>query len=108
MADGNFLTAIGVDPQLVTAGGAGGLVKALITKQKVLDAMASITVGALVANYAGKPSVDILASLEVAGMHLTLRPEVGAFFTGIFAFWIVATIGTKLRAKFGKDDGAPP
>ena len=107
MADGNFLTAIGIDPQLVTAGSAGGLVRALIGKLKVPDAMASMVVGAAVANYGGIPLATLLSGVGIAGLHINLRPEVGGFFAGIFAFAIVAYIGSKLRDKFGgpKGDG---
>lgn len=101
MADGNFLTSIGLDPQLITAGSAGGLVKALIGKQRVPDSIASIVVGAMVANYAGAPFASLLSSVEVFGVHMTLRPEVGGFFAGIFAYGFVAWVGRKLREKLG-------
>jgi hypothetical protein len=104
MADGNFLAALGIDTQLVTAGAAGGLVKALIGKQKVVDGMASMIVGAMVANYAGGPMAAMLSAVEVFGTRLSLRPEVGGFFVGIFAFALVAGVGAKLRERFG--DGA--
>lgn len=104
MADGNFLTSIGIDPQLVTAGSAGGLVKALIGKQKVVDAVASMVVGALVSNYGGTPFASMLSSVEMFGLRFTLKPEVGGFFAGIFAFAIVAFIGSKLREKFGNGE----
>lgn len=104
MADGNFLASIGIDPQLITAGAAGGMVKALIGKQRVLDSIASMVVGAMVSNYAGVPFATMLSGIEIAGLRLNLRPEVGGFFAGIFAFAIVAAIGTKLRDKFGADD----
>lgn len=101
MTDGNFLTSIGIDPQLVTAGSAGGLVKALIGKQRVLDAIASMVVGAMVSNYAGAPFASLLSSVELFGLRINLRPEVGGFFAGIFAYAIVAFLGSKLREKFG-------
>ena len=107
MPDGNFLSAFGLDPQLLTAGAGGGLVKALIGKQKVLDAMASMTVGAMTANYVGAPFASLLGSVELFGLRMNLRPEVGAFFAGIFAFWIVERIGNLLRKKFG-DEGSQP
>lgn len=101
MPDGNFLQSIGVDPQLVTAGSAGGLVKALIGKQRIPDAIASMIVGAMVSNYAGAPFASLLSSVEVFGLRFNLRPEVGGFLAGIFAYAIVALIGSKLRDKFG-------
>lgn len=101
MADGNFLTSIGLDPQLITAGTAGGLVKALIGKQRIPDAVASMLVGAMVSNYAGTPFASLLSSVELFGLRINLRPEVGGFFAGIFAYAIVAYIGGKLREKFG-------
>lgn len=106
MADGgNFLTSIGLDPQLITAGTAGGLVKAVMGKQKIVDASASMLVGAMVSNYAGGPAVLILAGVEMFGMKLNLRPEVGGFFVGIFAFALVSYIAGKLRDKFGSGNG---
>lgn len=104
MADGNFLTSIGLDPQLVTAGSAGGLVKALIGKQKVLDAIASMVVGAMMSNYAGTPFAAMLSSIEMFGLRVNLRPEVGGFFAGIFAFAIVSFLASKLREKFGSGE----
>lgn len=104
MADGNFLTSIGIDPQLVTAGSAGGLVKALIGKQRVLDAVASMVVGAMVSNYGGAPMAAMLSGIELFGLRMNLRPEVGGFFAGIFAYSIVAFIGSKLREKFGNGE----
>lgn len=102
MADGgNFLTSIGLDPQLITAGSAGGLVKALIGKQKVPEAVASMLVGAAVSNYFGNPLATMLSSVEIGGLHFSFRPEVGGFFAGIFAYAIVSLIGSKLRDRFG-------
>jgi hypothetical protein len=104
MADGNLLSSIGIDIQLVTAGSAGGLVKALMGRQKVLDATASMIVGAMVSNYAGGPAATLLSGIEMFGLKMNLRPEVGGFFVGIFAYAIVAFVGSKLREKFGKED----
>lgn len=103
MADGNFLTSLGIDVQLVTAGSAGGLVKALVWKQKVFDACASMVVGALIANYFGASAASMLSSIEMFGVRPSLRAEVGAFFVGIFAFLLVEQVAKLIRAKFGKD-----
>lgn len=103
--DGNFLSSIGLDPQLITAGSAGGLVKALIGKQKVIDSIASMVVGAIMANYSGAAVASLLSSIEVFGQRINLRPEVGGFFVGVFAYAIVAYLGTWLREKYGGGNG---
>lgn len=107
MADGNFLHALGIDAQLITAGSLGGLVKALMSKQRVFDAMASMVVGAAVSNYAGAALATLISSVELFGARMSLRPEVGGFFAGIFAYAIVAFIGIKLREKFGSGEQKP-
>lgn len=105
MAEWNFLSSVGVDPQLVTAGSAGGLVRALMRRQKALDAIAGVIVGAIVSNYFGGPASAFLSGIEVSGVKINLQPAVGGFFVGLFAFAIIDIIGFMLRDKFGQ--GAP-
>lgn len=106
-SDWNLFTLLGLDPQLLTAGSAGGLVKAFFAKEKWAESVVSMISGALCANYFGVPAVSLLAAVELFGGKMTLRPEVGGFFVGLFAFIIVGFIGSKLRARMENGDAKP-
>lgn len=101
MSDGNFLTSIGLDPQLLTAGFAGGIVKSLIGRQSVYAAVASMIVGALMANFCGTPAARLLSSIEIMGLKMEISTAVGGFFVGIFAYAIVDLVSRKFADKLG-------
>lgn len=106
MADWNLFQAVGVDPQLVTAGTAGGMVKALVWRQKLVPAIASMLVGAAVASYAGAPLAKALSKIDLFGLRVEMAPELGAFLAGIFAYWGIEIIASKLTKT--KDEEPRP
>lgn len=98
MADG-FFQSLGISTQLITAGALGGMVKAGIAKEGIVEALTSVTVGAATANYLGEPVTRLLSAVEIFGGRLELKVEFGAFFTGLFAYIIVEQIALRLRAR---------
>lgn len=101
MSAGNFLSQIGLDPQLLTAGFAGGIVKSLIGRQNVYAAVASMIVGALMANFCGAPAAKLLSSIEIMGLKMEMSPALGGFFVGVFAYAIVDLVSRKVGDKLG-------
>lgn len=99
MSSGNFLSGLGLDPQLISAGLGGGLLKALVWRQRVVDAISSMIAGAVAANWLGRPAASVLSSVEMLGIKVNIAPEVGGFFVGIFAFAIVELLAKLLRDK---------
>lgn len=101
---GNLLMQIGLDIKLLTAGAAGGLVKAIFDHSKVIDGTLSMVAGSLTANYFGAPFAQLVASGAVFGMKLNITDGVAGFFVGMFAVTIVGILAAKLRSKI---DGEP-
>lgn len=105
MTDGNFLTALGFDLQLLTAGSAGGLVKAIFDKSRVVDAVTTMVAGALTANYLALPFAGLAGDGVAFGLKINLTQGVSGFLVGMFAVLIVSFIQSKLRSKLGASDG---
>lgn len=106
--DGNWLGQVGVDTQLVTAGAAGGLARALVARQKLVDALASIVVGAILANYAAVPAATMLSKIEVNGLRFDVQPALGGVFLGVFSYLIIEATTKWLRGKLGQKEDPKP
>ncbi len=104
MADGNFLSSIGIDPLLITAGAAGGILRSFVTKQGVVESIISTIGGALTSNYVGEPAARVLSGIEVMGQSVHVAPGLGGFAVGFFAFMLLEYATAKARTKLGIGD----
>lgn len=94
-----LLAAMGLDPQLLTAGSAGGLVKAVFDKSSVLDSIQSMLASAFTANYASGLAVKAAASGAIFSFQVEIGPNVAAFFVGLLAAPLFGVLMARLRTK---------
>ena len=99
MANGNFFAALGLDPQLLTAGSCGGLVKAIFDKSRIVDGVLTMIAGALTANYFAIPVTQLAVSGKLFGMQIEVGQGVAGFFVGMFAVMIVGWLASMIRSK---------
>ncbi len=97
--DGNFLAAIGFDPQLLTAGSCGGLVKAIFDKSKIFDSVTTMIAGALTANYLASPFTKIASSGAIFNFKIEINQGVAGFLVGTSAIFLLGWLTARLRSK---------
>ena len=99
MADGWFL-ALGLDPQLLTAGSLGGLVKGLVDRVKAPECIRLLVIGAITGNFFAIPAVDLASSGIMFGFKLTVDKSVAAVFVGGFSMFLIPLIAGWISKRF--------
>lgn len=106
----DILQALGIDPSVVTAGTAGGLLRALSRRRfKFREMIAAPVCGALAAAYLTVPAIHYLTVLNVplpSSDNVQATQNATAFFIGVVAMWI-ADIALELLVRRIKGPAEP-
>ncbi|MCT7662315.1 hypothetical protein [Shinella kummerowiae] len=101
----DLLDALGLNPVILAAGAAGGLLRALSSKQHSLrERIVSPLCGALAAGYLTAPGVHMLRTLSVPLPFDNAQATFGAvgFLIGVSAMWISDALMVLVLRRLGR------